>query len=43
MLDKLREDEVIQLCQKLVQAKSYSGEEDKVSDGLTEFFYAKRF
>lgn len=43
MLDKLREDEVIKLCQKLVQEKSYSGEEAKVSEELTKFFYAKGF
>ncbi|WOO38801.1 YgeY family selenium metabolism-linked hydrolase [Anaerocolumna sp. AGMB13020] len=43
MLNNIREEEVIQLCQKLVQAKSYSGEEERVSEELTEFFYSKGF
>lgn len=43
MLEKNREEEVIELCRKLIQAKSYSGEENEVSDKLTEFFYAKGF
>lgn len=34
MLSKEREEKVIGLCQKLIRAKSYSGEEDKVANEL---------
>lgn len=43
MLEKEREERVIELCRKLIQARSYSGEENEVSDRLTEFFYGKGF
>lgn len=43
MLEKEREEKVIELCRKLIRARSYSGEENEVSDRLTEFFYGKGF
>ena len=43
MLNKNREDEVIALCRKLVQAKSYSGEEGQVAKELSLFFKEKGF
>lgn len=38
MLSKEREEKVIGLCQKLIRAKSYSGEEDKVANELKTKF-----
>ncbi|MEG1895225.1 MAG: YgeY family selenium metabolism-linked hydrolase [Oscillospiraceae bacterium] len=43
MLTQDREKAVIELCQKLIQQKSYSGEEGKVADELREFFTANGF
>lgn len=43
MLDKNREQEVIELCQRLIKAKSYSGEEKEVAGELSEFFTMKGF
>lgn len=43
MLEKSRESEVIDLCQRLVRAKSYSGEENLVALELSEFFKRKGF
>lgn len=43
MLDKNREGEVIKLCQKLIKAKSYSGEENLVSEELASFFKENNF
>lgn len=37
MLGKEREDQLIAFCQKMIQAKSYSGEEDKVVEVMKEF------
>lgn len=38
MLNKDRADKVIELCQELIQAQSYSGQEDKVSQALKRNF-----
>lgn len=38
MFDKEREEQVISLCQTLIKAKSYSGEENGVSESLSDFF-----
>ncbi len=43
MFDKVREGEVISLCQTLIQSKSYSGEEKGVSDRLSNFFRSNGF
>ena len=43
MFDEKRENDVIGLCQDLIQAKSYSGEENLVSDRLAAFFKEKGF
>lgn len=43
MLTEKRQQEVIQLCQKLVQIKSYSGEEGKVAAELKSFFKSHGF
>ena len=43
MLNKNREDEVIALCRKLVQARSYSGEEGQVAEELSLYFKEKGF
>lgn len=43
MLNKNREDEVIALCRKLVQARSYSGEEDLAAEELSLYFKEKDF
>lgn len=43
MLTTIREEEVIHLCQKLIQAKSYSGEEDVVANHLKAFMEEKGF
>lgn len=43
MFNKEREDQVISLCQTLVQSKSYSGEEKGVSDSLRDFFNSNDF
>lgn len=37
MLSEDKKQNVIDLCQKLIQAKSYSGEEDKVADVLSNY------
>lgn len=37
MLGKEREEQLIAFCQKMIQAKSYSGEEDKVVEVMKEF------
>jgi putative aminopeptidase FrvX len=38
MLRDEQSKEVIELCQKLVSIRSYSGEEEKVGKALKEFF-----
>lgn len=38
MFDKEREQKVIELCQRLVQSPSYSGQEDKVVAELDKAF-----
>ncbi|WFA07771.1 YgeY family selenium metabolism-linked hydrolase [Tissierella sp. Yu-01] len=38
MLNKEREEKVIGLCQELIRAQSYSGEEDKVAEALKKNF-----
>ncbi len=43
MLEKSREEEVISLCRSLIQAKSYSGEENLVAEKLYEFFKENGF
>lgn len=43
MLTKEREEKVVDLCQKLIQAQSYSGHEDKVAGELKTFFEANGF
>lgn len=43
MLNKDREEAVIELCRKLIQSRSYSGEEDKVADILKLFYEANAF
>lgn len=43
MFDKEREEQVISLCQTLIKAKSYSGEENGVSESLSEFFKNNSF
>ncbi len=43
MLDKRQEQEVIELCQKLIQAQSYSGQENLVVDELSTYFKSKGF
>lgn len=43
MLSEERKNEVIALCQKMIQARSYSGEEDKVAQILKTFFENKAF
>lgn len=43
MLTKQREESVIELCKKLINARSYSGEENKVSDELKTFYNANGF
>ncbi len=43
MLVNKRQEEVIALCQKLIQAKSYSGGEDKVSAAVKEAMTEKGF
>lgn len=43
MLSKEREEKVIKLCQELVQAPSYSGQEDKVVEVLKRNFEALGF
>lgn len=43
MLDKKRENEVIHLCQSLIQAKSYSGEENKAAEVLADYFHSMNF
>jgi putative selenium metabolism hydrolase len=43
MLNKKREQEVIELCQRLIKAKSYSGEEKEVAEELSKFFNLKGF
>lgn len=43
MLTKNREEEVIKLCQTLVKAKSYSGEEEHVANQVIAFLNEKGF
>lgn len=43
MLTKDREQEVIELCQSLIRAKSYSGGESLVVDELIKYFKANNF
>ena len=43
MLTKEQEESVIDLCRKLIQAQSYSGQEKKVSDILSDYFKANKF
>lgn len=43
MLTEERKQSVIELCQKLIKRRSYSGEENLVSDALKEFFTAQGF
>ena len=43
MLQEDRRQQVIGLCQKAIQAKSYSGQEDKVAAELKVFFDANGF
>lgn len=43
MLNEKRKDEVVELCQKLVQAKSYSGEEKEVAKVLEAAMKEKGF
>ena len=43
MLEQKRKDDVVQLCQKLIQARSYSGEEDNVVKELQNALKAKSF
>jgi len=43
VLEKNRENEVIELCRRLVRAKSYSGEENLVAEELSAFFREKGF
>lgn len=43
MLSKEREESVIELCKKFIKARSYSGEEDKVSSELKAFCEANGF
>lgn len=38
MFNKEREQTVIELCQRLVQSPSYSGQEDKVAEELKKAF-----
>lgn len=42
-MNEARKQEVIDLCQKMIQAKSYSGEEDKVADVLAKAMKEKGF
>lgn len=42
-MTQLRNEQLIELCTKLIQAPSYSGQEDKVVARLTEFFEARGF
>lgn len=43
MISNLQEEQVIKLCQKLIQAKSYSGEENTVVEELKIFFKENNF
>ena len=43
MLENKRQEDVIALCRKLIQAKSYSGGEDKVSAAIKEAMTEKGF
>ncbi len=43
MITKNQEAQVIELCQKLIKARSYSGEENLVVDELSAFFKEKGF
>lgn len=43
MLTEERKQSVIELCQKLIKRRSYSGEEKLVSEALKEFFKAEGF
>ena len=37
MLSKEREEKLVAFCQKMIQAKSYSGHEDKVVEEMKQF------
>lgn len=43
MLTSDKKDSVIELCQKLIQARSYSGEEERAADVLTEYMHKTGF
>lgn len=43
MLTKTQEENVIDLCRKLIQTKSYSGQEDGVSKVLSDYFKNHKF
>ena len=43
MLTEERKQSVIELCQELIKRRSYSGEENLVSDALKDFFTAQGF
>ncbi|WP_294403245.1 YgeY family selenium metabolism-linked hydrolase [uncultured Clostridium sp.] len=43
MLTKQREDSVVELCRSLIKSRSYSGEENKVSEKLKKFFEENGF
>ncbi len=42
-MDQMREDKVIDLCQRLIQAKSYSGEEAQAAEVLKDYFQEMKF
>ena len=43
MLNKERQEEVVELCQHLIRKQSYSGHEDKVASVLEEHLKKKGF
>lgn len=42
-MDRMRENKVIDLCQRLIQAKSYSGEEAQAAEVLKDYFQEMKF
>lgn len=42
-MDQMRENKVIDLCQRLIQAKSYSGEEAQAAEILKDYFQEMKF
>ncbi len=42
-MDQMRENKVIDLCQRLIQAKSYSGEEAQAAEVLKDYFQEMKF